>query len=159
MHARDVSVCEEVCDEPNIFDDEKTLVANVPNMAEAVDIASRPEDVAVLEERVKEWIKRVQEVGGRWASAAWLGSVKRGSIVNLKNHSLVGIRRNPLSFSLNLLLFRQQVLMESEQLRRENDSSGPQDELEYWKKRGAQFSQIVSQLQSPEVRPGSAASP
>ncbi|XP_052132221.1 dynein axonemal heavy chain 5, partial [Frankliniella occidentalis] len=99
-------VCEEVCDEPNIFDDEKTLVANVPSMAEAVDIASRPEDVAVLEERVKEWIKRVQE----------------------------------------------QVLMESEQLRRENDSSGPQDELEYWKKRGAQFSQIVSQLQSPEVQ-------
>lgn len=41
--------------------------------------------------------------------------------------------------------------MESEQLRRENDSSGPQDELEYWKKRGAQFSQIVSQLQSPEA--------
>ena len=55
-------MCEEVCDEPNIFDDEKTLVANVPSMAEAVDIASRPEDVAVLEERVKEWIKRVQEV-------------------------------------------------------------------------------------------------
>lgn len=56
-------MCEEVCDEPNIFDDEKTLMANVPSMAEAVDIASRPEDVAVLEERVKEWIKRVQEVG------------------------------------------------------------------------------------------------
>lgn len=36
--------------------------------------------------------------------------------------------------------------MESEQLRRENDSSGPQDELEYWKKRGALFSQLVSQL-------------
>lgn len=41
--------------------------------------------------------------------------------------------------------------MESEQLRKENDSSGPQDELEYWKKRGAQFSQIVAQLQTPEV--------
>jgi len=41
--------------------------------------------------------------------------------------------------------------MESEQLRRENDSSGPQDELEYWKKRAAQFSQIVTQVQSPEV--------
>lgn len=37
--------------------------------------------------------------------------------------------------------------MESEQLRREVDSSGPQDELEYWKKRGAQFSQLVSHLQ------------
>lgn len=42
--------------------------------------------------------------------------------------------------------------MESEQLRKENDSSGPQDELEYWKKRGAQFSQIVAQLQTPEVK-------
>lgn len=39
------------------------------------------------------------------------------------------------------------VLMESEQLRRENDSSGPQDELEYWKCRGAQFSQLLSNLQ------------
>lgn len=29
---------------------------------------------------------------------------------------------------------------------------GPQDELEYWKKRGAQFSQIVSQLQATEVQ-------
>lgn len=39
------------------------------------------------------------------------------------------------------------ILMESEQLRRENDSSGPQDELEYWKCRGAQFSQLLSHLQ------------
>lgn len=37
--------------------------------------------------------------------------------------------------------------MESEQLRRENDSSGPQDELEYWKKRAAQFSQLLINLQ------------
>lgn len=28
---------------------------------------------------------------------------------------------------------------------------GPQDELEYWKKRGAQFSQIVNQVNSREV--------
>lgn len=41
--------------------------------------------------------------------------------------------------------------MESEQLRKENDTSGPQDELEYWKKRDAQFSQIVTQLQAHEV--------
>lgn len=37
--------------------------------------------------------------------------------------------------------------MESEQLRKENDTSGPQDELEYWKKRGAQFSQLLSHLE------------
>jgi dynein heavy chain len=41
--------------------------------------------------------------------------------------------------------------MESQQLRKENDSSGPQDELEYWKRRGAQFSQIVTHLQGHEV--------
>uniref|UniRef100_A0A1B0GQ26 Dynein, axonemal, heavy chain 5 n=1 Tax=Phlebotomus papatasi TaxID=29031 RepID=A0A1B0GQ26_PHLPP len=44
------------------------------------------------------------------------------------------------------------ILMESEQLRRENDSSGPQDELEYWKCRGAQFSQLLSHLQEKEVQ-------
>uniref|UniRef100_A0A182YK77 AAA+ ATPase domain-containing protein n=1 Tax=Anopheles stephensi TaxID=30069 RepID=A0A182YK77_ANOST len=44
------------------------------------------------------------------------------------------------------------ILMESEQLRRENDSSGPQDELEYWKRRGAQFSQLLSHLQEREVQ-------
>lgn len=44
------------------------------------------------------------------------------------------------------------VLMESEQLRRENDTSGPQDELEYWKCRGAQFSQLLAHLQEKEVQ-------
>lgn len=44
------------------------------------------------------------------------------------------------------------VLMESEQLRRENDTSGPQDELEYWKCRGAQFSQLLAHLQDREVQ-------
>lgn len=44
------------------------------------------------------------------------------------------------------------ILMESEQLRRENDSSGPQDELEYWKRRGAQFSQLLAYLQEREVQ-------
>jgi hypothetical protein len=41
--------------------------------------------------------------------------------------------------------------VESEHLRKENDLSGPQDELEYWKRRGAQFSQIVTHLQGHEV--------
>ena len=38
-------------------------------------------------------------------------------------------------------------MLESKQVRRENDSSGPQQELEYWKRRGAQFSQLVARLQ------------
>ena len=37
--------------------------------------------------------------------------------------------------------------MESEQLRKENDTSGPQDELEYWKRRAAQFSQLLAHLE------------
>ncbi|KAL1518053.1 hypothetical protein ABEB36_001736 [Hypothenemus hampei] len=45
-----------------------------------------------------------------------------------------------------------EILKESEQIRRENDSSGPQDELEYWKKRGARFSQIVQQVNCKEVQ-------
>ncbi|GLV32121.1 Dynein heavy chain 1 [Carabus blaptoides fortunei] len=45
-----------------------------------------------------------------------------------------------------------EVLKESEQIRKENDSSGPQDELEYWKKRGAQFSQTITYLESNEVQ-------
>lgn len=38
------------------------------------------------------------------------------------------------------------VLMESDQLRKENDTSGPQDELEYWKRRAAEFSQLLDNL-------------
>lgn len=38
-------------------------------------------------------------------------------------------------------------MAESKQVKRENDISGPQQELEYWKRRGAQFSQLVNRLQ------------
>lgn len=38
-------------------------------------------------------------------------------------------------------------MLECKQVRRENDNSGPQQELEYWKRRGAQFSQLVNKLQ------------
>lgn len=40
-------------------------------------------------------------------------------------------------------------MAESKQVKRENDNSGPQQELEYWKRRGAQFSQLVCRLQVP----------
>ncbi|EZA60758.1 Dynein heavy chain 5, axonemal [Ooceraea biroi] len=42
-------------------------------------------------------------------------------------------------------------MAESKQVKRENDDSGPQQELEYWKRRGAQFSQLVNRLQDHEV--------
>ncbi|KAJ8973702.1 hypothetical protein NQ317_017904 [Molorchus minor] len=69
------------------------------------ELAADSEKVSSLEERVKGWIKKLDE-----------------------------------------------ILKESEQIRRENDSSGPQDELEYWKKRAARFSQIVDQVKSSEVQ-------
>lgn len=42
--------------------------------------------------------------------------------------------------------------MESAQLRKENDTSGPQDELEYWKRRAAQFSQLLAHMEDKEVQ-------
>nr|XP_022920640.1 dynein heavy chain 5, axonemal [Onthophagus taurus] len=97
-------VCEEVCDQPNLFDDGETLVSTL-TVEDLKDITKKPELIIRLEERIKQWIKKLSE-----------------------------------------------ILKESDQIRRENDSSGPQDELEYWKKRGAQFSQIVNQVQEREVQ-------
>ncbi|KAI5735122.1 hypothetical protein M8J77_014480 [Diaphorina citri] len=98
-------VCEEVCEQKNLFEDDMTILTQVPSPLEAREIAERQEDVLILEDRLKMWIKRVTE-----------------------------------------------VLSESEQLRKESDCCGPQDELEYWKKRGAKFSQIVTHLREKEVQ-------
>lgn len=97
-------VCEEVCDEGNLFDDGQTIMSNF-DLDEVKEMAKHSEKVVMIENRVKGWTKRLDE-----------------------------------------------ILKESEQIRRENDSSGPQDELEYWKKRGAQFSQIVKQVGAREVQ-------
>lgn len=93
-------VCEQVCENSNVFDDGKTLFSKTGNSNEVQELASNKEFCSELEERVWTWIKDVAK-----------------------------------------------VLMESEQLRKENDTSGPQDELEYWKKRAAQFSQLLSHLE------------
>uniref|UniRef100_A0A0P4WEV1 Dynein heavy chain tail domain-containing protein n=1 Tax=Scylla olivacea TaxID=85551 RepID=A0A0P4WEV1_SCYOL len=44
------------------------------------------------------------------------------------------------------------VLIEMEQLRQETDDAGPQDELEYWKRRMAKFKFLAEQMDSPQVR-------
>ncbi|KAF2364962.1 Dynein heavy chain domain-1 [Trinorchestia longiramus] len=44
------------------------------------------------------------------------------------------------------------VLIEMEQLRLETDAAGPQDELEYWKKRMAKFTFLAQQMDLPHVR-------
>ena len=46
----------------------------------------------------------------------------------------------------------QDLILESEILRVENDNDGPQDELEYWKSRAAKLTLLVDQLSSHECR-------
>ena len=46
----------------------------------------------------------------------------------------------------------QELILESEILRVENDNDGPQDELEYWKSRAAKLTLLVDQISSPECR-------
>ncbi|KZC10625.1 Dynein heavy chain 5, axonemal [Dufourea novaeangliae] len=43
-------------------------------------------------------------------------------------------------------------MAESKQVKRENDNSGPQQELEYWKRRGAQFTSCVSFVKDHEIQ-------
>ena len=46
----------------------------------------------------------------------------------------------------------QELILESDQLRLENDSDGPQDELEFWKCRSAKLSLLVDQISSNHCR-------
>ena len=46
----------------------------------------------------------------------------------------------------------QELILESDQLRLENDSDGPQDELEFWKCRAAKLSLLVDQISSNQCR-------
>lgn len=42
-------------------------------------------------------------------------------------------------------------MTEMEQLRQETDDAGPQDELEYWKRRMAKFKFLSEQMETPRV--------
>jgi len=55
---------------------------------------------------------------------------------------------------LHLLWSKQieQVLAESEQMRREADDIGPTAELAYWKSRMAKFNNLLEQMKSPRVK-------
>uniref|UniRef100_A0A668AV41 Dynein axonemal heavy chain 5 n=1 Tax=Myripristis murdjan TaxID=586833 RepID=A0A668AV41_9TELE len=46
----------------------------------------------------------------------------------------------------------EQVLAESDQLRKEADDLGPRAELDYWKKRMSRFNYLLDQLKSPDVK-------
>uniref|UniRef100_A0A8B9HVU9 Dynein, axonemal, heavy chain 5 n=1 Tax=Astyanax mexicanus TaxID=7994 RepID=A0A8B9HVU9_ASTMX len=46
----------------------------------------------------------------------------------------------------------EQVLAESDQLRKEGDDLGPRAELDHWKKRMSRFNYLLDQLKSPDVK-------
>ncbi|KAM4694178.1 LOW QUALITY PROTEIN: dynein axonemal heavy chain 8 [Discoglossus pictus] len=46
----------------------------------------------------------------------------------------------------------EQILLESEQMRREADDSGPLTELEHWKRMSAKFNFIIEQIKEPNCR-------
>lgn len=58
-------VCEEVCDQPNIFADGMSLISKVPSYKEAKLLAKNRDEILVLEKRVTNWIRRIREVSGR----------------------------------------------------------------------------------------------
>ncbi|XP_011504753.1 PREDICTED: dynein heavy chain 5, axonemal [Ceratosolen solmsi marchali] len=99
-----LKVCEEVANDGSIFDDGQNMMSEVHDAESAKASLARNNDIEIIEERVRCWIKRLKD-----------------------------------------------FMLESKQVRRENDNSGPQQELEYWKRRGAQFSQLVARLRDNEV--------
>ena len=46
----------------------------------------------------------------------------------------------------------QELILESEQLRVETHTDGPQDELEFWKSRAAKLTLLVEQISSDQCR-------
>lgn len=55
-------MCEEVCDQPNIFADGISLISKVPSYKEAKHIATNKNEILILEKRVTNWIRRIREV-------------------------------------------------------------------------------------------------
>lgn len=57
-----VAVCEEVCDKPNLFDDQLHIMASIKSMDDVRELIKKQEELTRLEDRVKAWMKKVQEV-------------------------------------------------------------------------------------------------
>lgn len=55
-------MCEEVCDQPNIFADGMSLLSKVPSYKEAKFLAINRDEILILEKRVTNWIRKIREV-------------------------------------------------------------------------------------------------
>lgn len=55
-------VCEDVCNQVNLFDDGKTLVGGLQDHSQLKEMTKNLTTITMLEERVNEWIKKVMEV-------------------------------------------------------------------------------------------------
>lgn len=56
------TVCEEVCGKPNLFDDQLHIMATICCMDDVRELIKHQDRVTQLEDRVKAWMKKVQEV-------------------------------------------------------------------------------------------------
>lgn len=61
------SVCEDVCNQINLFDDGQALMASVQDHSELKEMTKNLNTITMLEDRVNEWIKKVMEVRMKWA--------------------------------------------------------------------------------------------
>lgn len=55
-------VCEDVCNQINLFDDGQAHMSTLQDHTQLKDMAKNPTTITMLEERVSEWIKKVMEV-------------------------------------------------------------------------------------------------
>lgn len=56
------SVCEEVNSQKNLFEDDQAMMSNVVECSDVKQLIQNPNELHAVEEKVKTWIKRVQEV-------------------------------------------------------------------------------------------------
>jgi hypothetical protein len=56
------AVCEEVCGKPNLFDDQLRIMETVRCMDDVRELIKQQDRLTQLEDRVKAWMKKVQEV-------------------------------------------------------------------------------------------------
>lgn len=94
-------------------------------MSEIKELSKDPEKVVEMEVRAKAWMKKVSDV------------LKESEQIRKENNSSGDKQVDNFSQKLNKMF---------------NFYLGPQDELEYWKKRGAQFSQTITYLEEDEVQ-------